>query len=92
MSPQSNGISHITDMEAKLGDMLRERFTTKNDLDRWAGEHGLTMLDFWEYCENKREGIHLAPMPLRNWRNGHDKTYLVFGDELAMKILVLGIP
>jgi hypothetical protein len=86
---QSNGISQITDIEAKLGDLLRERFSSREDVDRWAEEYGVHMRNFWDYSKTKRQGIHLAPIPLC-LRDHHDKTYIVFGDELATRILALG--
>jgi hypothetical protein len=87
---QSNGISQITDIEARLGDLLRARFSTREGLERWAEEYGTPMLNFWDYSKTKMQGIYLAPIPLYLRGCGHDKTYLVFGDELATRILALG--
>ncbi len=86
---QSNGISQITEIEARLGDLLRARFSTREDLDRWAEEYGTPMLSFWDYSKTKRQDIHLAPIPVNLLDRSYDKTYLVFGDELAMRILAL---
>jgi hypothetical protein len=95
----SNGTSHISETEARLGDLMRDAFPhdeTREGMSRaremfldWAKRNGIPFLSFWEYSETKRKnpGIHLAPNPLRLASEDH---YLVFLRELALKVLTLG--
>jgi len=98
----SNWINCITETEARIGDILAREFPIKNDsfhsraearlkLKGWAASHGIRILSFWDYGETKRKNpeLHLVPSPHPDIHDSGD-TFLVFDDELATKILVLG--
>jgi hypothetical protein len=96
---QSNGIIGITEIEARLGDAIRDAFFRgdykegRAAMCLWAEKNGAPQINFWEYSRNKKPGIHMAPFPWSSgWSSGEnrDYSYLVFSDEMAMKILVLG--
>jgi len=97
----SNGISYITEMEAKLGDMLREGFPAdrssheaylkcKERLDSWARENGIRAMSFWDYAESRRKHpeLHFAPLPMP--KNGNQDAFLVFSHEMALRVLYFG--
>lgn len=95
----SNGTSCITETEARLGDMMRDRFPhdgtsegflrTRKIFVEWALRNQIPFMSFWDYTETKRKHpeIHLAPSPLRLTSEDH---YLVFSRELTLKVLTLG--
>ena len=97
----SNGVSCITEVEARLGDVLAKCFRQKNEsfasymearfqLREWAEANGVRIVSFWDYGETKRRRpeLHLVPSHLKG--NTNMDTFLVFDDEFATKVLVFG--
>jgi len=88
---QSNGICNITEIEAKLGDILKESFRDKIELDEWAVQNNIQKLSFWDYTDTKKKKpeLHLVPSPHRNGLSNRE-TFLAFDHELALLTIFLG--
>ena len=97
----SNGVCHITEIEARLGDILAKCFPrrdesleshldAKRELTQWAEKNGIRFHSFWDYTPTKaiRPEVHFVPSP-HPGRTSSD-TFLHFPEELALKVLFLG--
>jgi hypothetical protein len=93
----SNGVCHITEIEARLGDILRRSFPgegldrdPKVEFDEWAARNNIQRVSFWDYTPTKRKSpeLHLVPTPHPGLVSSD--TFLVFDDEMAAKVLFLG--
>lgn len=97
----SNGVSCITETEARLGDVLARAFPregqgyephmrAKARVEAWAAANGVRILSFWDYSDTKRAHpeLHLAPTPHPG--NTSSGTFLAFDEDLATKVLFLG--
>jgi hypothetical protein len=97
----SNGTSLITEIEAKLGDLMRDGFPhdgtyseyhkAKDKFLACIEANGIRLMSFWDYTETKKKkttGINLAPSPFST--PGREDHYVVFDDELATRVLALG--
>ena len=94
------GITQLTDIETRLGKIIRKSFRDPEQMMRWAKKNGAAGAGFWDYYKIKTQrDVHLAPIPSFGvWDCGVPflqeldgiPSYLEMDDRLATKILVLG--
>lgn len=96
----SNGICGITEIEAKIGDILCKSFPcditdresyieAKLKLNSWVIKNKIEQLSFWDYTPTKkiRPDAILAPSPFHHPIEQNSKAYLDFPFDLAMIVL-----
>lgn len=97
----SNGVCHITEIEARIGDILAKSFPreglsrdemvlAKVEFDEWAVRNNIPRMSFWDYTATKKKHpeLHLVPTPHPGISSAD--TFLVFDEELTTKVLFLG--
>jgi hypothetical protein len=95
----SNGTSYITEIEAKLGDLMRDSFPhdgtyedyhkAKSKFLTWIETNRIRLMSFWDYIKQRNNRNKPCPQPVLNSKQG--RPLRVFDDELATRGVGAGI-